>query len=78
LFTLKGKRVEAENPGANFTKDGYVSITDLVNRCQHQLAMTRALGHTMLSKCGISSKPQIRSVKITKKDLFVVIASDGK
>ena len=75
---MQGKRIEAEYPGANFTKDGYVSILDMANSCQHQLGMTRAIGHVFLSKCGISSKPQIRTMKLTKKELFVVIASDGK
>jgi len=56
---------------------GYVRVTDLVNRGDHHLAMTRALGHKTLCKHGILEKPDVKVHKLTKNDLFIILATDG-
>jgi len=49
----------------------------LKNRVSGQLMVTRALGDLELKKEGVSNVPDVKCVKVTDKEKFVIMASDG-
>lgn len=41
------------------------------------LAMSRSIGDEVAKKLGVIAEPEISQVKLTHKDKFILIASDG-
>jgi serine/threonine protein phosphatase PrpC len=72
---LVGKRVESGYP-AQITPDGYLKPKDKYFS-GFEVAMTRALGHKVLGAFGLTFEPQVRRLKLSKRDAVLVIASDG-
>jgi len=66
-------RVKKETNGKTKFSEGYL----IAEATGHQLAVTRALGHKILSNHGVSPEPHIKSITLTPNDLFLVFASDG-
>jgi hypothetical protein len=78
LTYYKVKRIAGlKMSNVRFERNGHLRITDKLNRGEHVLAMTRALGHKVLVEYGVTGKPDIKSINLTKKDLFMVIMTDG-
>jgi len=69
-------RIKLGWPQTEF-RDGFVALMDFKNQCYTQLSMTRALGHLIFGKLGVIPDPHYVSVKITKKDFCLILASDG-
>ncbi|KFM25536.1 putative protein phosphatase 2C 12 [Auxenochlorella protothecoides] len=58
------------------SEDGYISVREGRMR-GYQLAMTRALGHRLLSKLGVSQAPSVVRRTLGPDDLCLILASDG-
>lgn len=56
--------------------DGYLTVTQ-GRLTGYQLAMTRALGHRLLSSYGVIQTPSIKRHTLSADDLCLVVASDG-
>lgn len=69
------KRVETGFP-AIVHNDGYLQPKEGYYR-NMQINMTRALGHRVLQNFGVIPDPQVKRLKLTDADQFLVIASDG-
>jgi len=66
-------RVKKDTNGKTTFSEGYL----IAESTGHQLAVTRALGHKILSNHGVSPEPHIKTLTLSPNDLYLVFASDG-
>ncbi|KDD73786.1 hypothetical protein H632_c1838p0, partial [Helicosporidium sp. ATCC 50920] len=70
LMAEAGDRVACDG------EDGYMMVTH--GRLQgFQLAMTRALGHRILTNYGVSHAPTVRRLELDDDHICLIVASDG-
>ena len=65
-----GKLVRLED------EDGYLTVNE-GRLSGYQLAMTRALGHAVLSQYGVIPRPSVQRHTLSRDDLCLILASDG-
>ena len=57
-------------------EDGYLTVNE-GRLSGYQLAMTRALGHCVLSQYGVIPRPSVQRHTLSRDDLCLILASDG-